>query len=404
MVLGQSGIPKAISGTVSGYEGLYNFYNYGATDGPGAVERGLAKARELGWTSPRYALVDGAKRILAGDYIGAGQITKYFYKFDVVGNEILRESDGSKTYSSKYFFNHQYMTNLRDPSSQAYSLYNDYVANGKLDANLTFVIPVYNNMPASNAVAPSSLYDEVGKNLYYINSLGKWGPNFRATPGGTVLGNLYKDTVVVLLENQGYWSKVRINKVTTYNRNALTWEYTSQIGYVATEYLQAVGTELPDYRNQVDMGDGNKPNPPDVPDIPDNPTDIGEAKLKIDGDYIYMTPNTCKQHIINEYPNAIVKWIDGKPVTGATEKMGTGITVTIDDKTYTGIKLGDVNSDCVVKASDYVLIKNYIMNPETNPLNELQLKGADVNRDGDVKASDYVLIKNYIMDGVEIDV
>jgi len=89
---GTDGIPRAISGTVSGYEGYYNFYNYGATDGAGAVERGLAKAKELGWNNPEYALVDGAKRVLASGYISAGQTTKYFYKFDVVGNEILTEA------------------------------------------------------------------------------------------------------------------------------------------------------------------------------------------------------------------------------------------------------------------------------------------------------------------------
>ena len=98
---------------------LYNFYNYGATDGNGAVERGLAEAGRQGWTSPRYALIDGAKKVLKNGYISAGQTTKYFYKFDVVGNEILTESMGQRTYALKYFYGHQYMTNLRDPSSQA---------------------------------------------------------------------------------------------------------------------------------------------------------------------------------------------------------------------------------------------------------------------------------------------
>ncbi|MCI8290730.1 MAG: SH3 domain-containing protein [Clostridia bacterium] len=395
---GQDGLPRAISGTVPGYEGLYNFYNYGATDGPGAVERGLAKAKELGWTTPRFALVDGAKKVLAGGYISAGQTTKYFYKFDVVGNEILKESDGKKTYSSKYFFNHQYMTNLRDPSSQAYSLYNDYMNNGKLDSKLTFIIPVYNNMPNAVSKAPSSFYS-TGGNLYYINSLGKWGPNFRESPNGSVLGNLYKDTVVELLENQGYWSKIRINKATKFNKQGLTWEYEYQIGYVASEYLQKVGTELPDYRDKVDMGNGNKPKPeePEKPDIPDS------KNMKISGNYIFVTPEVDVKIVKQTYSKAVIK--NGETLLSKDDQLvPTGASIEIDKKKYTVIKLGDVNGDGAVKASDYVLIKNNIMDAKTNPLNEIQTKAADVNKDTKVKASDYVLIKNYIMDGTQINI
>ena len=65
---------------------------------------------------------------MKNDYIAVGQTTKYFYKFDVVGNEILTESMGQRTYALKYFYGHQYMTNLRDPSSQAGSLYDIYAA------------------------------------------------------------------------------------------------------------------------------------------------------------------------------------------------------------------------------------------------------------------------------------
>ena len=39
------------------------------------------------------------------------------------------------------------MTNLMDPYSQSPSVFNMYAANGNLDANLNFIIPVYQNMP-----------------------------------------------------------------------------------------------------------------------------------------------------------------------------------------------------------------------------------------------------------------
>ena len=143
--------PAAITGSYPGYEGYYNFYNYGASDGSGATARAMAKAKEMGWNSARTALIEGAKTVLANNYISAGQTTKYFYKFDVVGNEILTEAIGSRTYSSSEFYSHQYMTNLRDPSSQAGILYDMYVDSGILDESLTFLVPVYDNMPSRSS-------------------------------------------------------------------------------------------------------------------------------------------------------------------------------------------------------------------------------------------------------------
>lgn len=388
---GQNGIPRAISGTVSGYEGLYNFYNYGATDGDGAVERGLAKARELGWTSPRFALIDGAKKVLAGGYISAGQVTKYFCKFDVVGNEILRESDGKKTYSSTYFFNHQYMTNLRDPSSQAYSLYCDYRDNGKLDSAFNFVIPVYNNMPAE-AKAPSSLY-QIGGDLYYINSLGKTGPYFRETAGGKILGSLYKDTVVILLENQGYWSKIRINKTTKYNNQALTWEDDSQIGYVATEYLQKIGTEVPDYRDKVDMGNGNKPDPEE----PVNPDpDIPQSDIyKIDGENIVVLPVVAVKDIKDSIKTAIIKNNDTE-LKNDEDLIPTNSVIEIENKKYTVIKLGDVNCDGDVDIIDLALVKRHLEGITT--LTGNQYKAAKLQKDSnEIDIIDMALLKRQLM-------
>ena len=52
------------------------------------------------WFTPEFALIDGAIEVLKGNYISKGQVTKYFYKFDVVGNEILRDNE-TKNYSIK---------------------------------------------------------------------------------------------------------------------------------------------------------------------------------------------------------------------------------------------------------------------------------------------------------------
>lgn len=381
--LGREGTPRAISGTVPGYEGLYNFYNYGATDGNGAVERGLAMARECGWTSPRYALIDGAKKVLANKYISVGQTTKYFYKFDVVGNEILTESAGKKTYALKYFYGHQYMTNLRDPASQAGALYDIYADSQILDENLTFTIPIYNNMPDSVAV-PTTVSANSDK-LYYINSLKKYGIAFRTTAGGTSMGHLYKDTVVELIQNQGTWSKVRLNRATTYDFANKKWNTESVEGYVATEYLLSVNADIPDYRDRVDMGNGNNPGPI-----------IGDANFKVDGNYIIMTPSTTAKTIKSKNPSAVIKRKDGTDISNTEENLATGMSVTIGDKTYVVSKLGDVNEDGQIDIIDLALIKRHLIGTAT--LQNQDYRAAKLqNNAKEIDIIDMALLKRYLI-------
>ena len=178
-----SSLPHMISGNDSTYPGVYNFFNYGASDGQGNIARGLAYAQRAGWTSPRTALIEGAK-LIAGTYTKAGQVNKYLYKFDVVGTE------------KNQLYNHQYMTNVQDPNSQASILYNTYDQCDFIDKGLVFVIPVYKNMPAY-AKLPNS--ENSNGNLYFVSS-NYDSVNFRTAPGGSVIGKLRKDTVVTMLQ------------------------------------------------------------------------------------------------------------------------------------------------------------------------------------------------------------
>lgn len=56
---------------------------------------------------------------------------------------------------------------------------------------------------------------------------------------------------------------------------------------------------------------------------------------------------------------------------------------------------GDVDGDGEILASDYVIIKNHIMND--GGITGIKIKAADVNGDGEILANDYVVIKNHIM-------
>lgn len=52
------------------------------------------------------------------------------------------------------------MTNVQDPTNQAKILFDKYTNNGWLDGELTFIIPVYKNMPTA-IKKPSNLQVEI---------------------------------------------------------------------------------------------------------------------------------------------------------------------------------------------------------------------------------------------------
>ena len=141
---------NSISGRVEGFEALYNFYNIGATSSVetmGAIKNGLKYARDgngaseatknrylIPWNTKERAITGGGK-FIGSSYINVGQDTLYLQKFhvtNVAGGEL---------------FWHQYMTNLLAPYSESLSIYNGYSKTGILGNSMTFIIPVYNNMP-----------------------------------------------------------------------------------------------------------------------------------------------------------------------------------------------------------------------------------------------------------------
>ena len=133
---------NSISGTVSGYEGLYNFFNIGATSSTipmGAIKNGLEYAKNgkgklsvqemqnqlIPWDNPEKAIKGGAV-FIGKSYISVGQNTLYQQKFDVNND---RGND---------LFWHQYMTNCLAAYNEASSIYKAYSSNGMLDTSIRF--------------------------------------------------------------------------------------------------------------------------------------------------------------------------------------------------------------------------------------------------------------------------
>ncbi len=133
----------SVSGALAGYEGIYNFYNIGASDGEGNIERGLAWAAagesyNRPWTSPGKSIYGGAQ-FLAEEYIGAGQYTGYLQKFNVNAD------------SEWGLYQNQYMTNVSGAAGIGASAAKGYAEAGALSSPVVFSVPVYENMPGENA-------------------------------------------------------------------------------------------------------------------------------------------------------------------------------------------------------------------------------------------------------------
>ena len=214
-VVKSGGVPSdSVTGKVAGYEGVYNFFNIGATTGAGAIGRGLKYAKGKNWTTPEAAIIGGAEYI-AEKYIAVGQDTAYLQKFNV------DSQDG-------VLYTHQYQANIQAPQSEGKKIYNSYKDLGILDSNINFIIPVYENMPKTISPLPSTQKFQLVTENVTVNDTGINIRENRTTTSasiakvntGDVLLRIEKGTA----EIEGYiWDKVVLPNGT--------------IGYIADKFI-----------------------------------------------------------------------------------------------------------------------------------------------------------------------
>ncbi len=186
---GRNGAGNSIKGNYAGYVNVYNYFNVGAyaSDGMGAVERGLWYASQSGsygrpWNTPESSIIGGAQ-FYGTNYVNAGQDTLYLKKYNVQGSNMYK---------------HQYMTNVDGAASEG-SIFAEGFSEELKQTALNFKIPVYTNMPASPCVKPT--VDGSPNNK--LNGLGADG--FTLTP------TFNKDTVSYDLIVDHSVSNVTIN-------------------------------------------------------------------------------------------------------------------------------------------------------------------------------------------------
>ena len=177
---------------------VYNFFNIRAT-GTNPQYRGLLWAAALGeyaggtsygrvWDTPKKSIMGGAE-FLSKDYIAIGQDTLYFQKFAV------------SVVNGRY--SHQYMQNLTAPLTEGAKVYNAYKSVNSLNEDITFIIPIYKNMPTEKVSLPKT-----GNPNYYLSNI---------TVDGNNLKNFKYDTLSYQLDTES--KEVEI-KATTINSKA----------------------------------------------------------------------------------------------------------------------------------------------------------------------------------------
>lgn len=423
----------SVTGTYSGYEGLYNFFNIGAYDSGNAIVNGLEYAKKQEWYCPYTSIVDGAI-YNSTNYIQAGQNTAYFYKFDVVGNSIL-EAGKTQTVSTSQLFTHQYMTNVQDPYSQSISLFSTYTNNSMLNKDLSFVIPIYNNMP--DVVNKPSSLSSSSQDLYYANITSSLTVRGSSSTSGSAIATLYKDDLVIMLDenvkNDGTytWCKVQLwNGDIGYIPNIYLSKFTSSgsssSGSTSTESITGYGYADVSSTLNVRSGAGTSYSVVTSLSAKEEAQITGETSswykiktssnkegyvsksyftelkyLEKDGTKITVIPGITAD-IVAKNQGVTSYTVKKGSTTISNDVLGTGYTMTINGTTNTIIKKGDVNGDGVANTTDALLIQRHAIKLST--LSGNNLAAADINNDGEVNTVDALLVQRYAIKMTSINV
>lgn len=373
---GVDGTSAMISGKYTGYEGFYNYFNiktYGTGDE--YIIRGLTHAKEQEWNT-RYKALHGGAAYIAKNYIGVGQDTLYFQKFDVIAQGGL--------------YNHQYMTNVQAAISESKSVSKAYADKTQ---SFVFKIPVYENMPAEPAQFTAS-----GNRNNFLSSLQVEGHSLTPTfdgakttysliVGSDVTSLKVSATPVVDKASVEGTGTLAINEGT----NTISIICKSQSGDSKTYTLNIIRensgavppTEKPQYTYSSD-------------------------KYKM-GNYVTgVAPQT-----------GVADFLAGFKVEGATLKVLTHAGEENTGVVATGNKLGvyvngnlveskdiviygDVNGDGKITMSDLLSINRHVI--KTIPLNGIHLEAGDVNRKGDgATMSDLLAINRHVIGTIMIE-
>lgn len=312
------------------YSGYYNFYNI-AVYGQNKIVNGMVYAMNNGWDTPYKGLLGGAKFIREG-YIGVGQDTVYYEKFDVRNNDVAS------------MYSHQYQQNLSVAFNETNTSFNRYVTyDNYLERENTFIIPVYKEMPNYTVTSP-----RIGNPNNYLKDL--------QIDGNTVNGFAYDNYSYDITLPAGT-SSIEV-KATKINNNASI----SGVGKITIDsddkkidiIVTAENKRTRTYTLNITRLKASEE------DIIDISTIMNNSGVKYNDNYMFgIRENTDSSSFvanvkkISNLNSVSIKDKDGNAKTG---NFKTGDLVTIsnskDTKKYTVVIYGDINGNGVIDKDD----------------------------------------------------
>ncbi len=381
---GVNGTGSCISGTVSGYEGYYNYFNIGAypSNGMTAIQRGLWYAKGSGagattynrpWNTRTKSIEGGAKYYAEG-YVDVGQDTMYLKKFDLVGT----------------LYTHQYMTNVQGAASEGQHMAEAFDENAR-SAALVFKIPVFTDMPSSACEKPTG----TGSPNNMLKSLSVSG--YSLTPSFS----MYDTSYSIIVENNV--SSVTISAVAADSKATVagTGKKTLSVGnnsFAVTVKSQTGTTRTYTIKIVRKETTGSTTTPVATPTLTSSTYKINSNNITGITNYPISAATFLTKFQVK---NGSVKLTTS---SGSTKSgnVGTGDQIRLyatDNtlkNTYQVLIYGDVNGDGKINAQDLILVQKN--NIQVSTLKNIYATAADVNRDGKINAQDLILIqKNNIM-------
>lgn len=392
MEQGSSG-NKLAHGTVSGYEGYYNHFDIGAyaANGNSAMVNGAIYAKKKGWDTPYKALLGGAE-FLAKNYIKVGQNTMYLQKYDVV--------DGGNG-----FYNHQYMTNIGAAASEGAVLRKGIAGTSAEESALSFLIPVYTDMPEENSPMPLKTGSANNLLASLTPSEGEFTVDFDKY---TQEYDLFTDKGEITLSATAIDSEAEITgtgkHTLYYGVNEIEVKVKATNGCTRI-YTVAISTTY--------EGNGTAPTPtptpPTSPDTTPTPTPTVEKSFECDytveDGYIKgVLPQTSiadfKGKLRIKGYTAVFKDASGKEKS-ASDNMKTGDVLSLcfgntEEKRFSVVIYGDVNCDGKLNSADLLATQRYILGL-AQAKNEAANIAADFNKDGKVNSRDLLSCQRKIL-------
>ena len=369
--------------------GFYNYYNIGAYEDAytnSAVTRGLAYAAGLvggngtslgrPWTTREKAIRGGAEFISNG-YIGSGQYTLYFEKFN---------TSPTSSYSP---YTHQYMTNVQAPTSEGSNIQGSLATNNLLDNAYVFAIPIYQDMPEVVSL-PS-----VGDRTNTLNSIKVNNINISEFDKDVLSYTFYvdKNTTQVIIEATTTSPNSTVEGLNTYeldsDEEVITIKVTSQTG------------EIKIYSITIKKVEDTKT----IEEI------FNSLEVNISNNYIKnitkgITSNDLITNIKRSSPsaNVLITTSTGTALQ-STDVLATGQQLNIrtaanEDKTYTLVVIGDTSGDGNVTILDLLQVQKHILNSKA--LTNAYFEAGDTSGDGKITILDLLQIQKHLVEGKKL--